>query len=75
MDLIDRLREIERRAANAKRDITIGREAGLPVNGISALSKIEKHARDARVDLENGAGGPKAARNGTTPSSTAERGA
>ena len=71
MDLIERIREIEARAANARRDITAGREAGLPVNGVSALRDVEMKARDLASYLEKQTGGPKAARRGTTPSSAA----
>jgi hypothetical protein len=56
VDLLDRLKDIERRAFNARREINIGREAGLQLNGISALRKIEMAARDAVRDLEKQTG-------------------
>lgn len=72
-DLIERLREIEARAREARDTITAGREAGLAVNGITALRDIEFKTRDLAVDLEKQTGGSKAARAAvTTPSSRAK---
>ena len=71
VDVIERLREIERRAHEARKTIAAGRKAGLDVNGTSALRDVEMKARDLAALLEKQTGGPKAARRGTTPSSAA----
>jgi hypothetical protein len=69
MDLMETLKRIESRAANAARDIQAGRDAGLPVTGISALREISLTARDLMTDLQTTAGATKGARATTTPSS------
>jgi hypothetical protein len=73
MDLIQRLREIEERAREARKTIAVGRKAGLAINGTTALRDIEMETRDLAAKLEKQTGGPKAARAAvTTPSSRAK---
>lgn len=70
MDLIGTLKRIEQRATKAAADIEAGRQAGLPVNGISALKEIGVTTRDLLKDIDQTtAGATKGARATTTPSS------
>jgi hypothetical protein len=69
MDLMDLLREIERRAALGREAVDTGRRIGVPTNGRTALYAIERLARDAMQVAQTTAGAPKGARTTTTPSS------
>jgi hypothetical protein len=67
--LVERLRKVEERARTARKTIATGVQAGLPVNGTSALRDIEMEVRTLVRALETPTGAPKGARRGTTPSS------
>jgi hypothetical protein len=75
MDLIERLREIETRAATARKLIAEGRAAGLSVNGTTALRDVEFKARDIATYLEKQTGGPEGPPAAGLPRSSREIGA